>query len=203
MNEFASNEEQYFSWWLEELKEAELITFIKYQPKPFKLFNGATVQYIELLKTKTKERSITLLSGHEYQADFLIYWNPKLHKILFVDYNEVLNKNIKKYPFVANYSGKKGLYFSVIDVKGTFSQNDAWRRFSIDQKWVFQAHHIYVQKIITHPDSKGMPKSSLFPNTFIPRRFQTTDTGKFKRKIRYKYIFIDEFKDRHGIDKEN
>jgi len=199
MTEFASKEEEYFSWWMEELKEAGLITFSKYQPKPFTLFGGATVKYLELLKTKTKERSINLLSGHTYQADFLIYWHKSLHKVLFVDYNETLNKNIKKYPFVANYSQKKDLYFSVVDVKGTFDRNKSLTMFSVNQKWVFQIHHMYVQKIVTHPGSNGLPASALFPNTFIPRRFQLTDKGKQKRKIHYKYIFIDEFKDRYGI----
>jgi hypothetical protein len=53
---------------------------------------------------------------------------------------------------------------------------------------------IYVQKIITHPHvtKKGdlIPKNALFPNTFVPNRFLTTDKSKKKRKIRYPFASI-------------
>jgi len=205
MNEFESNEEMYFSWWLDELKKHGYITLLKYQPKSFKLFDGATIGFIEQLKTKTKERTVKLLVGHEYKADFLIYWSKELHKKLYVGYNDILTQSVKSYPIIANYSSERDLYYSVIDVKGNYNQNDAWRRFAIDQKWVFQIHHIYVQKIITHPqvNKKGqiIPANALFPTTFLPERFKTTDKSGGPRKIRYKYKSLDEYLlTRAGID---
>lgn len=200
---YDSKEEEYFHWWLTELTQAGVIAQIKYHPKPFSLSTGTDLKFLEVMKRKTKERSVSLLKGHEYQADFLIYWTKQAKNRIFADYNEILNESIKKFPFIANYSEAKDTYFSVVDVKGTFNQNDAWRRFSIDQKWVFQKHGIYVQKIITHPafNKKGkmIPATALFPNTFIPRRFQTTDKGKLKRKIRYKYIFVEEYLKNKGL----
>lgn len=202
IDSFDSQEELYFWWWASELLELGIITQIKYQPKSFELFNGADVKYLELMKTKTKQRSVKLLGDHKYTADWLIFWNMNVHRYLFVGHQEVLNDSFKNYPFVANYSEAKKAFFSVIDVKGTFNQNDAWRRFSIDQKWVFQTTGIYVQKIITHPafpKGKMTPANALFPNTFIPRRFQTTDKGKMKRKIKYPTIFSNEYLKRHGL----
>ena len=205
MNEYASDEERYFSWWLNELKEAGLITLLKYQPKPFRLSNAVELSYLEVLKTKTKERTVKLLDGHKYQADFLIHWSKKLYRIMFTDYSQLMDRSYKKYPFIANYSVVKDIYYSVIDVKGTYNQNEAWRRFSVDQKWVFQMHHIYVQKVITHPSynkktKKITPANALFPATFIPRQFELTDTSKQKRLIHYDHIFIEEFLDRHRIN---
>lgn len=194
---FDSKEEEYFYWWLQELEQAGIIHRIKYQPKPFVLSVNQDVLFGEQLKTKVKKRSVSLLKGHEYQADFLFYWTPEAKNIMFADYNDILDKSIKKFPFIANYSKEKDCNFTVIDVKGTFSQNDAWRRFSVDQKWVFQRYGIYVQKMISHPsiDKKGVmhPANALFPQTFIPRQFQTTDTGKFKRKIKYPVKFIEDY----------
>ena len=187
--DFDSKEEQYFYWWCQDLQKAGIIMHLKYQPKPFQLSSDVHLTYEEQLKTKTKEKKIKLLSGHQYQADFLLYWNRKAKDKIFVDYNDILTESFKKYPIIVNYSEKNDTYFSVIDVKGTFNQNDAWRRFSIDQKWVFKEHNIYVQKIIPHPlvDGKGKmtPANALFPSTFVPQRFTYTDTGKKDRKIRY------------------
>lgn len=197
MNNYTSDEELYFSWWLDELEKRDLISRVKYQPKSFELSRKIQVTFIELLKTKTKQQETNLLAGHEYQADFLFYWSKKLHKILYVGYDEVLNKNIKKYPFVANYSEQKDVFFSVVDVKGNYNQNDAWRRFSIEQKWVFQMYGIYVQKIIPHPQVTGkgkiIPTTALFPNTFVPDRFLITNKSGAERKIKYDFNTINEF----------
>jgi len=201
--DFDSNEELYFSWWAQELIRFDIITKIKYQPKPFRLFKGTTVTYNQQLVTKIKPRTIELLKGHEYTADFLIYWNKNVKDILFTGWNEKGYHSVKKYPFIANYSEVKDCYFSVIDVKGTYNQNDAWRRFSIDQKWVFQNFGVYVQKIITHPaidkEGKLIPANALFPNTFIPDRFLLTNKDMKPRKINYKYIGLKQFMDNHGI----
>lgn len=200
---FDSKEEEYFHWWLVELMQAGIIAQVKYQPKPFILSVNEDVQFAEQLKRKVKKRSVSLLKGHEYQADFLIYWTAQVKNLMFADYKDTLDKSIKKFPFIANYSEDKDCYFSVVDVKGTFNQNDAWRRFSIDQKWVFQRFGIYVQKVITHPniDKKGVmhPANALFPHTFIPRRFQTTDTGRFKRKIKYPVQFMQDYLTQIGL----
>jgi len=186
---YASKEEKYFSWWLNELIEHNIVVAFKYQPKLFALSDPVGVSYQKQLKTKVKTVHVGFLQDHTYQADFLFYWNPEYHSKIFVGHEDSLNCSIKKYPLIANFSNQKNHYYSVVDVKGTYNQNDAWRRFSIEQKWVFQKYGIYVQKIITHPqitkEGKMIPATALFPNTFVPERFLLTDKDGTKRKINY------------------
>jgi hypothetical protein len=56
---FDSKEEQWFSWWLDELKEKGLIQWYE-RSKPYNLFNG--------------EKELKL-RAHEYTPDFDIYWD--------------------------------------------------------------------------------------------------------------------------------
>jgi hypothetical protein len=194
---YESKEEVYFSWWIDELTKAGIIQDIKYQPKSFILSDKFNIKFIEHLKTKTKERSVNILADHIYTADWLIRWNKKAHLKVYASIDDELTHTIKRYPLLANHNKEKDYYFSVVDVKGTFNQNDAWRRFSIDQKWVMQKYGIYVQKIVPNPAvSKSgalKPATALFPNTFVPGRFFITDGGTRQRKINYKYLTIDEY----------
>lgn len=191
MSEFDSKEEQHFQWYIDELVEAGYIRKFKYQPKPFKLFDGQEMRWLEIKKTKTVERHSKLLSGHTYQADFIIYWNSNAELKFFASHERVLNQNFKKFPFIANHHDSIG-YYSVVDVKGNYNQNDAWRRFSIDQKWVFQQHGIYVQKIICAPagTKKFTPAYALFMTSFAPKRFLLTDESMKPRKIHFPYRLL-------------
>lgn len=194
MSEFESKEEQHFQWYIDELIEAGFIRRVKYQPKPFKLFSGQEIKWLELKKTKSVERHTNLLSGHTYQADFIIYWHPHAELKLFASFVKVMNQNIKKFPFIANYDEKIG-YYTVLDVKGSYNQNDAWRRFSIDQKWVFEHYHVYVQKVICVPagTEKFTPANALFMTSFLPRRFLKTDLNGSRRKIHFPYKLLKEY----------
>lgn len=201
--DFDSNEELYFSWWLDELKSKGVILHWTYQPKKFTLFEPVVIPYEKVLKTKTNIEECTLMQGHEYTADFLIYWHKKAYKKLHYPIFEISNRPIKSYPFVSNIKKETDIYMSVVDVKGSFNQNDAWRRFSIDQKWVYQKYGIYVNKIVPHPsvskDGKPKPASALFLRTFMPERFLITDKSMRQRKIKYQYQTIDMFLRNHGI----
>lgn len=194
---FDSKEEEYFFWWLEEAKNHGLLTEFIFQPKPFNLFDKVKVEYFEQLKTKVKVKDSTLLREHKYQADFLIRWDSKWIFKLFLPWDQVGNHFPNKVPFVANRSRKSDEFFSVVDVKGTFNQNDAWRRFAINQKWVFQNFNIYVQKLITHPsvkkDGRIIPASALFYKTFVPERFLYTNKSNKPRKIKYPIKSIKEY----------
>jgi hypothetical protein len=202
-SDFDSKEELYFYWWALELIEAKLILNLQYHPKPFLLFDGLKILRHEQLKTKIKNKEKIILSNHEYQADFLIYWNKKGHRIFYADsITDSPGTNvIHKVPFITNYNITKNISFSVIDVKGTFNQNDAYRRFSIDQKWIYQKFNIYVQKIITHPSisklGKMTPADALFYTTFLPKRFTYTDTGMPGRKINYPFLTLNQYLLKH------
>ena len=190
---YDSQEEEYFHWYLLELEEAGIISKISYHPKPFLLATKKSLVYTEQLKTKTKTKEIVLFQEHVYQADFMFYWNKEAHGKIYIHHNDDLQESFKNYPFIANISNS-GASFSIVDVKGTFNQNDAHRRFSIDQKWVFQQFGVYVQKIISHPqikkNGKLNPASALFPNTFLPGRFTVTNVSLKARKIGYPYCCL-------------
>ena len=200
MINFKSNEEKYFHWYLKELINCKIVTSFIYQPKPFILFEPVSLSYRKQLQTKVKTTDVALLQDHQYQADFMFFWNPDTSNIqekLFIGLTDTLSTSYKQYPFVANFSKKRNCYYSLIDVKGTYNQNDAWRRFSIEQKWVYQNFKIYVQKIITHPHvtrtGKMIPMNALFSNTFLPERFLLTDKSGKKRKINYQFKLIKEY----------
>lgn len=181
MHEYDSDEELYFVWWLQELKSAGYIESWKYHPKPFPLSDKVYIHWQKELKTKNKKMISTLLQEHNYQADFLIRWTEQSKDLFFAS---TLNQNILKYPFVADKIESGSYYRSIVDVKGTFNQNDAWRRFSIDQKWVWQKFSIYVQKVIP---------IKLFQKSFTPIRFLDTNKSKKSRKLNYKPISLFEF----------
>lgn len=196
---YDSSEEIYMSWWLKEMVEAGMITRLKYQPKPFLLFEGCSKVYLEHLKTKVKEKSFNLLRAHSYQADWLIHWNKQLLNKLFIGINDNPQQHFNKYPITCNYNEKKDLYFSVIDVKGTFvgQGNSTGVTFPLNQKWVYQKYGIYVQKIIPVPsvskEGKVKPQSALFLNTFTPNRYLSTDLSNKPRKIKYPVKSINEY----------
>jgi hypothetical protein len=195
--EYASKEELYFSWWIQELIDRNIITSIKYQPKSFILSESVPIQWIEVLKSKTKQKNITLLSEHIYTADFLISWNIKVKNKIFVCLEDLIS-NPKEFPFIAQ-KNKENNYFSVIDVKGTFvgKNNSTGITFPLNKKWVFQKYGIYIQKVIPNPsinkEGKMIPVSALFNKTFVPVRFLATDKSLKERKIKYQYKTVDEY----------
>lgn len=196
---FDSKEEEYFSWYLEELLQHGYIKSYKHQPKPFVITEPVHALQIIRGKKKQRTRSAMLLRPHEYQADFLIRWNDKAEHVFFVTIKEILSGTFERYdtyPFIAN-SGPQEEPYSVVDVKGSFSQNDAYRRFSIDQKLVFQKARIYVQKVIPAPaiskEGKIKTPSALFLRTFVPQRFLLTDKTLKTRTINFKTRTLNEF----------
>jgi hypothetical protein len=178
--QYDSSEELYFSWYLEELRENRVITDWHYHPKPFILSDRIVHVYDKILKTKTVSKDSVIINDHQYQADFLIHWNPEWIGKIFLNLNQKCN--VKDAIFVAQ--GKTN--FSVIDVKGTFigPHNTSAITFPLNMKWVYQKYHIYVQKIIP---------VQLFAETFIPKAYQFTDNTGKPRKIKFKKVLIKEY----------
>ena len=193
---YDSKEEQAFVWYLEELKTKGFILRYKYQPKPFTLFEKVHYKWVKHLKTKSKIEISPILNGYSYQADFMIFWAPAAEHIFFevLDSSMSLPCKIADIPFLAR---KKNSIHSIVDVKGTFNQNDAYRRFSIDQKMVWDKHNIYVQKVIPWPSvskaGKIKPVGALFNQTFTPFEFLFTDVKRDRKKLRYNVRTIDEY----------
>lgn len=202
MNEnlaFASDEEMYVYWYIEELLKHNIIFSYDYQPKSFELTKPVNLSYIKEMKTKSKNEQYSFMENCEYTADFKFYWNPDYYLLFFCDYtwNKYNQRHTKISPFIANYSSKKQLYYSVIDVKGTFDKYNNVRLFAIYQKLIYRLYGIYVQKIIPAPkvskSGKIAPLNALFYDTFIPQRYIGQNKGKGNRKINFPCKMIDEY----------
>lgn len=203
---YDSDEEVYFSWWIDEMMEAGMIDRIIYQPKSFLLSDKVSINYTEALKTKTKLKSSDIFRKHIYTADWLIVWNEKTHLKLHATIKDDLSMPIKKFDFISQWNDKKKYHFSVIDIKGIFTgqQNSTGITFPINQKWVYDKYGIYVQKVIPHPQrtkGKFLPVNALFLKTFVPGRFLVTDGAIKARKIHYTVYSINEYLDSNGITK--
>jgi hypothetical protein len=118
--QFDSKEEEWFSWWLDELKDRG---YVKHYDRAisFSLFEA-----VKELK----------LRGHEYTPDFEVCW--KLGAI-----NE-LKLGIHNWPLLAGFSMEK----SIIEIKPSFDAHNMTRLFKLNQKWVYSKYGIYVELVI-------------------------------------------------------
>lgn len=182
MYNFDSDEEKYFSWYLDELTAKGIILEWEYHPKEFKLCDKVQHEFMRHMKTMTKPDIAFLMHPHDYQADFVIRWNPGWEGRLFMTLDGPLSLN---YAFIANIGKTKNPY-SVIDVKGGFvgPRNNSGVTFPLNQKWVYQKYKIYVQKIIPQ---------QLFKETFTPDKYLLTNVSGRKRKIKFKIQSLDQY----------
>lgn len=176
---YDSKEELYFHWYVEELIQAELVNSYILQPDSFVLFNELKGNFIKRLKTKVKYQAKRFIGEHVYTPDGLIQWNKSaiekgVCQILTDEY-----KLDKKIPFICNSDLK-----TYIEIKPIFDYHNMTRAFTINQKWVYDKHGIYVQ--LVKPDT-------IFKSTFTPKRFLLTDVSKNRRKINWDVITIETF----------
>lgn len=188
---FISGEEKFVYWYLMEAREAGYINEIVHQPKASTIIPEVVYSIKKQLKTKSKTIEKTLIQPLTYQPDFAIYWNKSARGI-FIPMD---NEDYKGYPFYANYKDK--IFYSIIDVKGNYSQNDSHRRFSIEQKIIYYIKNVYVQRIIPVPviSKSGKIKfaDAIFYCSFLPRKYTLTDKTKKPRKINFKYKTLEEY----------
>jgi hypothetical protein len=188
---FDSDEELFFSYYLNELEEHGVIKEWSYHPEKFLLSERIVHIYEKQLKTKSIIKDSVILNNHEYQADFFIRWNPQWYGKIYMSLTSKLYVN--DFYFIAS----NDKHFTVVDVKGTFAgkHNNSAISFPLDQKWTYQKYGIYVQKIVPVPrlyKGKLTPSDSLFPNTFTPKKYLLTPTG-MARKINFKVISITQY----------
>jgi len=170
-----SAEELHFFWYLSELKECGYIDEFYYEPEPIKLSGTIEVEVEKQLKTKVKIEKKTLLQGHEYTMDFIIYWNPNAFGCFH-------NNDDTRFPFYATLENEVSI--SYVDVKGSWNMHNMNRLFAVNQKWVYDKFGIYIQKIVPE---------KLFKQTFTPRRFLTTDKSGKLRKIKHDCVLLEEY----------
>lgn len=185
--EFLSKEELYFSWYLEELQKAGYIDNWG-EAKTYQLGEKVIIRYEEQLKTKTKEKEQTILNGCEYTPDFQIHWNIKAENIFkhyplqFGDgigtFTELIARKKIETPFII-----MGLP-CLVEIKPNFDQNNMTRLNTINRKWMYQKYGIFVN-LVKVPD--------IFKDTFTPKKFLLTDSGKQNRIIHFNTRTLEEY----------
>lgn len=174
LHNYASDEEWYFSWYLQELIDAGFIDKTIYQPEAYNL-SGKHTYHVESNGRK-KAKDFHLMKKHIYTADWKIHWDKKALGVFI----PMPHEKFKDTGFFAN-----GLY-SVIDIKGMFAgrNNTSAATFPLNQKWVYQMFGDFVQKVIP---------IKLFESTFVPQRYLLTDRKTQKRKIKFIPKTLEEY----------
>lgn len=169
--EWESFEELSFLYWAFELKNQGYIKSLR-RAESFLLCDSMIHDFVVNLKTKSKPASEIVMHGHSYTPEFIIEWEPKGRYKLFDSLS-----NSAKYtaPLLAHIAGD-GTYWSSVEIKPMFDQNNMERLFKVNQKWMWQKHRVFVNLI---------RPQELFQKTFTPKEYLVTPTGK-ARKLNWK-----------------
>lgn len=180
--EYKSPGEQYFQWWLDDLKEHGIIKRYVYEYTSFTLSTSKFYRSTKHLVTKVKLVEHSLLDAHQYTPDFLIEWNKQYDGIYYRTVSG--DKYTHKVPFFAVISKKDDGHYTFFEVKPEFDQNNMTRLFRLNQKWLYDKYGLYVELAIV---------PLLFKRTFVPSRYLRTDKDTTFRKINFDKRSIDEY----------
>jgi len=148
--EWASEEEWHMYLWILEAKRGAYVCEYEYQPDSLELSPRQSMLFKKQLKTKVKTIDKFLLHPHKYTADFLI------------DLSTTFLQEFKDHKLIPAFPGSDNKNTYYIDVKGTFGgQYGSAREFSINQKWVYKEHGIFVNSLVP---------IKFFKNTWAPER---------------------------------
>lgn len=166
----SQEELQFYNWCIELAKYNLIKTWSEensiYQPPSLPLSDKALGENSQNKRTYNK----TLLRDHVYTPDFQITINK-------YQLDKMFPNALDKLMYTTDICNEDNQFVTyTIDIKGTFARGDGGRSFSINQKWVYAVHHIYINKVI--PDI-------LFEKTFIPEVERYTPKTN---KLRQKYI---------------
>lgn len=178
---FESDEEKYFTWMLEELKEAGYV--IEWGRPNNSFFLSQQIKYTKETKRKTLSNKIEereLLAQHVYTPDYVIIWDVKAVD-LFVHVLEL--SEIVTCPFYGHYDAS-GYVYSIIEIKPVFDRHNMTREFTINKKWVYQTYGVYIDLI-------KVPL--IFKQFFLPKHYLFTDKNKVPRKINFKFKTFKEY----------
>lgn len=185
--EFDSEEEKLFYLWLEELKVEGFVKDYTFHSESFTLSEKVTYNWVKKMKTKDKLMESTLLHPHIYTPDFRIWWEPKAYGIFYYDIDQS-HKLLDTVPFIVSVDNNGEDLGSYVEIKPSWDMNNMQRLFAINQKWMWQEHLIYVQKII--PIGKS---TCLFAKTFIPQEAILTQKTRKPKKYKFKVKSLNEF----------
>lgn len=180
MSNYRSDEEKYFSWWLDELEEAGYISGYDYENKNWNLSESVNVIFTKILKTKERKEEKNILDRHSYGCDFTIDFEEKSRGYFFSNINQ---ESYIKANFIY---GHKLLGF--VEVKAIFDRNNMTRLFSISRKWVWDKHGDFINLV-----KISNTKNSFFSKTFTPKRFLLTDKTSKPRSLKYEPITLEDY----------
>ena len=172
--EFDSNEERYFSWYLDELKKAGFVSAWNLIDKDdsYPLTDGLSVEYIEpMKKVADKIKTQSILKPSVYTPDFRIVWTQRAYGIFTTELNDPCRRNKITTPFISQDE------VSIVETKGTFDQNNMTRLANNNIKFVFERHNVFINMI-------KIP--GIFNKSFTPERYFLTDKTLTPRKLNYK-----------------
>jgi hypothetical protein len=168
--EFDSNEELEFYHWVKEAEQYKIISGFKYNCESYPLAPKQTIPVEKKLKTKTKIVDKHLFHEHSYKPDFHLFKGERW---------DVL----EDHGLLSTHSFKNEF---IIDIKGSFQLHDGARSFSINQKWMFDRHHIYINKVVPE---------KFFKLTWIPEKCRFSPK---KKQLRKKYATIPTLMEKYG-----
>jgi hypothetical protein len=186
--EFDSEEERLFYLYLEELKDNGYVNDFTFHTDAFVLSEPVKYSWGKKMKTKLKFVESTLLQGHVYTPDFKIRWKSKALEVFYYDIHSE-EKLLDKVPFVNNVGSDGNDIGTFVEIKPSFDMNNMQRLFSINQKWVYQEHNVYVQKVIPI----GPKNTCLFAKTFVPQKAMLTAKTKKPKKYKFETKSLNEF----------
>lgn len=178
INSFDSDEELYFSWWLDELVKYGYVSSWFKNEDSYQLTDGLKHKYVRQMKrVEDKVLYQTILNPSSYTPDFKIQWTEKA---LGIFVSKILSPNKIVTHFICNNN-----LLSVDEIKGGFDSNNMTRLAINNIKLVWYRHEIYINMI-------KVP--NIFNKTFTPIRYLLTDKSMKPRKIKYKNIVtLNEF----------
>jgi hypothetical protein len=140
--EYRSNEELYFSWFLDDLGEKGIVNRYVYEPLSFELSDQKWYYQKKVLVTKVNTIKKDLLEPHSYTPDFLVEWNESWDKTIYrlIDVDDYTWKP----PFFAMRSNRDNKPYSFFETKPKYDQNNMTRLFVITRKWLYDKYVIYV-----------------------------------------------------------
>lgn len=182
--QFDSNEEMYMDWWLQELKSKGYIKEIIHQPQSFVLLEeGISSDYFVPYKKKEGGKTVTesLMKESVYTTDIQVIWDESALDI----FTTLIDSNIRKKKgqalmfILCQYCDLTKKYYSYIEVKPAFDQNNMTRLARTNIKWVWDKYKEYVNIVV--PEKH-------FNKTFTPTKYFFTNLSGKPRKINYKNI---------------
>lgn len=171
---FASDEEWYISWWVEDLIKDGYIKSVEYQPKSFELHDGLYNSHIIPMKrVEDKVEVQAILQPHIYTCDVRVVWTDKAEELF---YWHVGLYGVKKTKFQFHAGLEHDGMVTYFEVKAEFDKMNMNRLAGINIKWVQQKYNVVVEMI---------KPNTLFKNTFTPDRFLLTNKSFKPRTIKY------------------